>query len=104
MSNIISLQAAREIKTTHHAETIQYRQRIDAMDKLALLEEMVHFQEERTQKGELTPSLMLRGRILFEALEKTAETRELQILTRSYRRHLEFELNTYLKEKNLGSE
>ena len=70
------------------------------MDKVELLEEMVRFQEERTQVGELSLSMMVRGRHLFKALEENAETQELKILTRSYRRHLDCELADFRKNKS----
>jgi hypothetical protein len=69
------------------------------MDKLELLEEMVRFQQERSSLGELTPSLMVRGKVLFKALEQNAETQELRLLTRSYRRHLEYELTDFLRRR-----
>jgi hypothetical protein len=94
-SNVVSLQAARELKQAEK-DDYAYRAKILSMDKLQLLEEMVRFQEERSQRGELTPAMMLRGKILFRALEDTAETQELRLLTRSYRRHLEFELAAYV--------
>lgn len=91
-SNIVSLQAARDLKTIQNDE-MAYRAKLLCMDKLALLEEMICFQEERSRLGELTPQMMIRGKYLFKALEETAETNELRILTRSYRRHLEHELS-----------
>ncbi len=74
------------------------------MDKVNLLDEMVRFQEERSQKGHLTPQMMMRGKHLFRALERTAETQELKILTRSYRRHLEYELANYLQGSEQSSD
>ena len=94
MSNIISLNAVRELKDAED-EDHAYRAKILVMDKLSLLEEMVRFQEERSRLGHLTPLMMLRGKILFKALETSAETQELKLLTRSYRRHLEYELAAY---------
>jgi hypothetical protein len=70
-----------------------YHARILSMNKVELLEEMVRFQEERTREGKLTAQMMRQGRHLFRALENWAESRELQILSRSYRRHLEAELD-----------
>ncbi|MBN22407.1 MAG: hypothetical protein CL678_14080 [Bdellovibrionaceae bacterium] len=89
--NIISLQAIREIKKASLANP-GYYDRVAQMDKVALLEEMVRFQEERSKIGELTIDLIVRGKILFEFLSESAETEELQILSRSYLRHLHFEL------------
>lgn len=90
MSNIVSLNVVREIKDAEG--DMEYRAKILGMDKLELLEEMVRFQEERSRVGHLTPKMMIEGKILFKALEESAETNELRLLTRSYRRHLEFEL------------
>ena len=90
------LDAARKLKEAEN-DDLAYRARILVMDKLELLEEMVRFQEERSRIGELTLPMMIRGKVLFKALEETAETQELKLLTRSYRRHLEFELSEYVK-------
>lgn len=98
MSNIVFLNAAREIRNTENRETKDYQERIANMTKLDLLEEMIRFQEERSETGSLTLSLMVRGKILFKALEASAETREMRNLSRSYRKHLEYELSEYLKK------
>jgi hypothetical protein len=98
--NVVSLKAVREIKDARN-EDHEYRARILCMDKMELLEEMVRFQEERSRIGQLTVPLMIKGQVLFKALEESAETHELQLLTRSYRRHLELELSAYRK-KQLG--
>ena len=99
MANVVSLKAVRELKQSHQ-EDEAYKAVILKMDKLELLEEMVRFQEERARVGHLTPSMMLRGKVLFRALEETAETQELRLLTRSYRRHLDYELSAYLEKPN----
>src|SRR4051812_28797961 len=97
MANVVSLKAARELKSSKY-EDEAYKAQILGMDKLELLEEMVRFQEERARIGHLTPSMMTRGKVLFRALEETAETQELKLLTRSYRRHLDYELSAYLEK------
>ncbi len=74
------------------AEDHAYQARILGMDKLELLEEMVRFQEERSRVGKLSLEMMVRGRYLFKALEENAETEELRLLARSFRRHLDYEL------------
>lgn len=94
MTNVVSLKAVRDIKAAQ-TDDLAYHAQILAMDKLQLLEEMVRFQEERSRVGHLTVQMMVRGRILFKALEENAETQELRILTRSYRRHLDYELAAY---------
>ena len=102
MSNIVSLKAVREIKDAEG--DIAYKAKILGMDKLELLEEMVRFQEERSRVGHLTPQMMIQGKVLFKALEDSAETNELRMLTRSYRRHLEFELAAVLENKEQAQE
>ncbi len=103
MSNVISLNAVREVKEAQD-EDMEYRARILGMDKLELLDEMVRFQEERSRVGHLTPAMMTRGKILFKALEETAETQELKLLTRSYRRYLEYELAAFKTSGKVCSE
>jgi hypothetical protein len=96
MTNVVSLKAVREMKDAEQ-DDMAYRALILTMDKLELLEEMVRFQEERSRIGHLTLTMMVRGKYLFKALEESAETQELRLLTKSYRRHLEFELQEYTK-------
>ncbi|MCM2280199.1 MAG: hypothetical protein NDJ89_19195 [Oligoflexia bacterium] len=97
MTNVVSIFAAREIKKAQE-EDLAYQAQILVMGKLDLLEEMVRFQEERSRLGSLTLPMMVRGKILFKALEQNAETQELRLLARSYRRHLEFEMAELLKK------
>jgi hypothetical protein len=99
MSKIVSLNAVRELRQT---DELAYRAQILTMDKLTLLEEMVKFQEERSRIGELTPEMIVRGKVLFRALEESAETEELRILTRSYRRHLEHEMSAFISRNASG--
>jgi hypothetical protein len=91
MSNVVSLRAYKALRNTD-AEELAYHARILSMSKVELLEEMVRFQEERKAIGTLTQDMMLRGRHLFRALEECADSQELKILSRSYRRHLEYEI------------
>ncbi|MBY0471752.1 hypothetical protein K2X30_11350 [bacterium] len=94
---VISFQAFKEIRA---AEDLDYQAYIAGLSKLELLEEMVRFQEERTKEGKLTLPMMIRGRHLFRALELSAETKELQILTKAYRRHLDYEMATFKRASN----
>ncbi len=91
MSNVISIRAFKALRNDD-AEELAYHARILSMSKVELLEEMVRFQEERKSVGSLTPILMQKGRHLFRALEECADSQELKILSRSYRRHLEYEI------------
>jgi hypothetical protein len=102
-TNVVSIHAFRELKKSED-EDHAYQAKILAMEKLELLDEMVRFQEERTRIGHLTPTMMARGQYLFKALENSAETRELHILARSYRRHLEHELAQFLRTRKLNTD
>lgn len=97
VNNVISLSKFRDIKKATPIVSLEYKAKILGMDKLELLEEMVRFQEQRSKLGELTPLMMIEGQILFKSLEDSAETNELRLLTRSYRRHLEYEFESYKK-------
>jgi hypothetical protein len=97
-TNIVSIKAFKAMKEAENEE-YAYRAKILSMDKLSLLNEMVTFQEERAATGNLTPGLMIRGKILFKALEENAETDALKSLSRSYRRHLEMELMEHSRAK-----
>jgi hypothetical protein len=98
--NVVLLSAVRKLKEAER-EDWAYQALIMGMDKLELLDEMIRFQKARSDAGKLTPDMMLRGKILFKELETRAETRELQILSRSYRRHLECELTEYARTGTL---
>jgi hypothetical protein len=92
--NIINLSAERANRNRHDH---QYEIKISRMNKYELLEEMVRFQEERSSNGNLTMEMMVRGQILFRALEASSETNELRLLAGSYRRHLEHEIEALVK-------
>jgi len=98
-AKVISIDSMRRMRRLQNQapsdDEYAYQARILGMDKLALLEEMVRFQQERSERGDLTPEMMSRGRYLFKALEEKAETEELRLLARSYRRHLDHELNEH---------
>jgi hypothetical protein len=91
MSNVVSLRAFKALRQTDEHE-LAYQAKILSMSKVELLEEMVRFQERRKVVGFLTYELMIEGRHLFRALEETADSQELKILSRSYRRHVEYEI------------
>ena len=99
--NVIDLVAERNKRGIAQHDPY-YQMQINRMSKIELLEEMVRFQEERSTKGKLTLTMMVRGRILFRALETHAETDELRLLASSYRRHLEHEIEHYLKKPSLN--
>ena len=96
-TKIVLLKVVREMKKAEQGDPA-YQARILKMDKLALLEEMMNFQEERSRLGHLTLTMMVQGQILFRALELAAETEELKELAGSYCRHLKYELQEHLKK------
>ena len=98
--NVVWLDVEREVRRAEQGDPA-YEKRIAQMHKLELLDEMMDFQDERTRVGHLTPRMMIRGRILFKTLEARAETRALQVLARSYHRHLKLELEEYLKSQKV---
>ena len=100
-SNIINLNHAREVQ---RAETLaqDYDRWLSRIDKAALLEEMVAFQRRRQDAGSLTLTLICQGRVLFRALERQAESEQLQILASSYSKHLEYELSHYISTGRLS--
>ncbi len=87
--NVVSLSVVRAIK---QAKNLDYTQKIHSMSKVELLEEMVRFQQKRTTQGAYDQHMMLEGKILFQALEKVAETEELRTLSKRYQKHLTLEL------------
>ncbi len=90
-SLVIDFQQAKAKRSLETGDQ-QYQRYVSGMTRLELLEEMVRFQEARTKAGTLTMAMMVRGKILFTALELVAETDELRILAGSYRRHLDHEI------------
>lgn len=98
MSEVISLEQAREARKVKQGDP-GYQAKLERMDKLELLEEMMRFQEERTATGKLSLKMMVRGQILFTILEAQAETQELRELSKTYCRHLKLELEAYLKAR-----
>ncbi len=98
--NVVDLAAERKKRDMEKQDQRDphYQALINRMNKYELLEEMVRFQEERSALDEMSFSMMVRGKILFRALELQAETEELRILSSSYRRHLEHEIEHYLSK------
>lgn len=95
-AEIVYLSSVRKLKEAEDIDA-EYEQMIRSMSKLELLDEMIRYQEERSRTEDLSLQMMVRGRHLFTALEENAETREMRLLARSYRRHLECELDQYRK-------
>ncbi len=89
-AKIIELKSFKELRNNRQSQ-LEYQAYIDSLDKLELLNEMIRYQEKRSEKDELTHELLEQGLILFRTLELEADTDALQALARSYRRHLEYE-------------
>jgi hypothetical protein len=95
-AEILDWIAARN-KARMRTEDPYYQAKVNGMHMAELLEEMVAFHEKRSGKTRLSLTLMVRGRILFSALEAKATTRELRLLASSNRRHLEHEITLSLR-------
>lgn len=98
MAKIISLHSFKNSKEADKLER-SYINDIAKLDKVSLLNEMVKFQEDRSRLGQLTPEMLIRGKILFRALELSADTIALKSLTKAYRRHLELEYLERVKKE-----
>lgn len=72
----------------------EYKAKINAMDKVELLEEMVRFQEERASNP-TTAKLITQGVILFDRIYNAAETQELKSLSRAITITLKLEAPRY---------
>jgi hypothetical protein len=68
-----------------------YESKVAGMDKVTLLDEMIRFQDEQIKTREPSREQLIRGRILFQALLRTAETDELRKLSGDYKTRLEDE-------------
>jgi hypothetical protein len=96
LAPLLLLKDFREAKQIRAGDS-QYLETLKAMDKLSLLEEMVKFQEEQSSVGQLSLTLIKKGMTLFQILEERSETRQLKELSRSYLRHLRYELEARMK-------
>lgn len=90
MSQIISIQKA-QLKKDAQKAVLAHRERLLGLTKTELLEEMVQFQSKQNLAEPIEPENLYWGRALFERVEEVAETRELQILSRSFLRQLDYE-------------
>jgi hypothetical protein len=100
MNNVIDFKTRKAAILQHREEqdvwSGPYSKKIQAMDKLELLDQMVTFQEQRSKTG-LSTKMMIEGQILFKALESTAQTEELRVLARNYCEHLKEQYEKYKK-------
>jgi hypothetical protein len=93
---MIGMPTARErfeqrIRIDQEMRNPSYEVKVAAMDKVTLLDEMIRFQDEQMNTKEPTREQLIRGRILFQALLRSAETEELRKLSGDYKTRLEDE-------------
>ncbi|MBU6154765.1 MAG: hypothetical protein KGP28_10725 [Bdellovibrionales bacterium] len=93
---MIGMPTARErfeqrIRIDQEMRNPNYEARVSAMDKVTLLDEMIRFQDEQMKTREPSREQLIRGRILFQALLRSAETDELRKLSGDYKTRLEDE-------------
>lgn len=100
IADVVSLDQFRRGKGFQVLKDHAYEAVLANMSKTELLEEMVRYQSKRAsyKDQEVPLNLMIRGKSLFKALSQAAETRELKILTQSYRKHLDLELEQRFKK------
>lgn len=94
MAEIISLKNKLEVSRTKRA-CEEYKKKIQAMDKLELLEEMVRFYEDWNIIDVPALEMIIKGMIFFEILKDKCETEELKHSTEFYYGLLELELKNY---------
>lgn len=99
MSNVIRLDAFRKDDFVEN-----YRYRLRNMSKNELLEEMVSFQEESSQLKTPTIRLASCGYYLYRMLKVVADTEELRILSRSYYKHLEYQIDILKRRSSNGND
>jgi hypothetical protein len=90
MADVFDFQAAKNKKENLLKDPF-FQKYIDKMDIPQLLEEMIRYHEQKPKDKELVFS-MIRGIILFEALERKCFTEEVRLLAGSYKRHLQHEI------------
>jgi len=93
---MIGMPTARErfekrIRLDQEMRNPEYESTVAQMEKVTLLDEMIRFQDEQMKSKELTREQLIRGRILFQALLRSAETDELRKLSGDYKTRLEDE-------------
>jgi len=93
---MIGMPTARErfeqrIRIDQEMRNTEYERKVASMDKVTLLDEMIRFQDEQMKSREPSREQLIRGRILFQALLRTAETDELRKLSGDYKTRLEDE-------------
>ena len=93
---MIGMPTARErfeqrIRIDQEMRNAEYERKVASMDKVTLLDEMIRFQDEQMKSREPSREQLIRGRILFQALLRTAETEELRKLSGDYKTRLEDE-------------
>jgi len=80
-------------------EAEDYKDKIQSLPKPDLLNEMLRFQEQRQTEG-LTPQTMVQGRVLFDLVERTAETQQLKSLSQSIKKGIDQAYLKYLNKLN----
>lgn len=74
-----------------------YEAKIEKMDMIQVMQEMVEFQQIRTKTGHLTIELIRKGLPLFKRLMDSATTDELRVFASSYYKHLQKEYSVLSK-------
>ena len=95
---VFNLTIYKELKRLEKIED-DYRKKINLMDMIQLLDEVVKFQSHRQETGgNQTLAMMIIGRTLYREISKKATTVEMRILSNSYLKYVEFEIESFINK------
>ena len=100
MSNIIYLNIYQQQKKKL-CSVVEYIKKLESLNKIELLDEMVLWREKRNKIPNLTLDLIQIGIPLFKLLSEQSETQELKIITTQMYKHLQYELEEMGKKGDL---
>jgi metal-responsive CopG/Arc/MetJ family transcriptional regulator len=76
-----------------------YTLKLKQMNKTELLEELIEFQKKRSTFDSISLEMIIQGEVLFEALILHCESIEMQKFSKTYLKHLKYELQHLLTKK-----
>jgi len=99
MGDVYDFQAAKNKKQNQNTDPL-FQKQVDRMDRLQLMEEMIKYNDKRKESKDPNGLFwIIRGIILFTAIEHKCETNDMKALASSYRRHLQIQLDEKNKKK-----
>jgi hypothetical protein len=85
-----------QVLKRHQNQELRYKHSLMKMDKVALLQELLHYHE-AYQHDPFDINVTIRGQMLMEILEERAELSELQELSREFQEKLKVRLYQQLQ-------